>query len=186
LRRMPWPPTHRRDRRRRPNPVRHFRSRNPVPRDDGSQAVSGDRAGRRRPASHTYVRMKTTGAGPSAWTLDDTAPRHCQHAEVVALVSMLAHDDTVDGILVQHPCHPRSTNGRCSTRSPHPRTSTALPRRRLRRWRWAARGSRPAPRWHHVPTRRLHVDPAGQRAVVIAAAHPRQAGRDAVAGRDTR
>jgi len=60
------------------------------------------------PASHTYVRMKTNrcrtvGLDSRRHRLPDTAST----AEVVALVSMLARDDTVDGILVQHPMPPQ-------------------------------------------------------------------------------
>jgi methylenetetrahydrofolate dehydrogenase (NADP+)/methenyltetrahydrofolate cyclohydrolase len=60
------------------------------------------------PASHTYVRMKsnrcrTVGLESRRHRLPDTAST----AEVVALVSKLSHDDTVDGILVQHPMPPQ-------------------------------------------------------------------------------
>jgi len=56
------------------------------------------------PASHTYVRMKTNrcrtvGLDSQAHRLPETADT----AEVVALVMKLASDNTVDGILVQHP-----------------------------------------------------------------------------------
>jgi len=60
------------------------------------------------PASHTYVRMKanrcrTVGLDSRRHQLPETATT----ADVVALVSALADDDTVDGILVQHPMPPR-------------------------------------------------------------------------------
>lgn len=56
------------------------------------------------PASHTYVRMKgnrcrTTGLDSRHHQLPQTAST-CQ---VVELVTELAHDDAIDGILVQHP-----------------------------------------------------------------------------------
>ncbi|KRD08699.1 bifunctional 5,10-methylene-tetrahydrofolate dehydrogenase/5,10-methylene-tetrahydrofolate cyclohydrolase [Mycobacterium sp. Root265] len=56
------------------------------------------------PASHTYVRMKinrcrTTGLYSRSHHVDATAST----ADVVALVEHLSADDTVDGILVQHP-----------------------------------------------------------------------------------
>ena len=60
------------------------------------------------PASHTYVRMKanrcrTVGLDSRRHQLPETATT----ADVVALVSALADDDTVDGILVQHPMPPQ-------------------------------------------------------------------------------
>jgi methylenetetrahydrofolate dehydrogenase (NADP+)/methenyltetrahydrofolate cyclohydrolase len=60
------------------------------------------------PASHTYVRMKTnrcrtTGLDSRPHHLSDTSST----AEVVTLVSDLARDDAVDGILVQHPMPPQ-------------------------------------------------------------------------------
>lgn len=60
------------------------------------------------PASHTYVRMKTNrcrtvGLDSRRHQLPETATT----AEAVALVSALADDDTVDGILVQHPMPPQ-------------------------------------------------------------------------------
>lgn len=56
------------------------------------------------PASHTYVRMKTNrcrtiGLDSHRHHLPGTASTR----DAVALVSVLANDDTVDGILVQHP-----------------------------------------------------------------------------------
>ncbi|MHC9293101.1 bifunctional 5,10-methylenetetrahydrofolate dehydrogenase/5,10-methenyltetrahydrofolate cyclohydrolase [Mycobacterium sp. LTG2003] len=56
------------------------------------------------PASHTYVRMKanrcrTTGLDSRSHQIPATATT----SEVVALVDRLSHDDSVDGILVQHP-----------------------------------------------------------------------------------
>lgn len=56
------------------------------------------------PASHTYVRMKinrcrTTGLDSRSHHVDASA----NTADVVALVEQLSADDTVDGILVQHP-----------------------------------------------------------------------------------
>ena len=56
------------------------------------------------PASHTYVRMKTnrcraTGLESRSHPIAATATTN----EVVALVKSLSDDDSVDGILVQHP-----------------------------------------------------------------------------------
>jgi methylenetetrahydrofolate dehydrogenase (NADP+)/methenyltetrahydrofolate cyclohydrolase len=56
------------------------------------------------PASHTYVRMKTnrcrtTGLDSQQHHLPDNTTT----TDAVALVRELAHDGTVDGILVQHP-----------------------------------------------------------------------------------
>ncbi|MGE2817980.1 bifunctional 5,10-methylenetetrahydrofolate dehydrogenase/5,10-methenyltetrahydrofolate cyclohydrolase [Mycobacterium heidelbergense] len=56
------------------------------------------------PASHTYVRMKTnrcrtTGLDSRSHHMAATATTN----EVVALVNELSDDDSVDGILVQHP-----------------------------------------------------------------------------------
>jgi methylenetetrahydrofolate dehydrogenase (NADP+)/methenyltetrahydrofolate cyclohydrolase len=56
------------------------------------------------PASHTYVRMKTNrcravGLDSRSHHLPDTAST----TDAVTLVRMIANDDTVDGILVQHP-----------------------------------------------------------------------------------
>lgn len=60
------------------------------------------------PASHTYVRMKanrcrTAGLESRRHQLPETATT----TDAVALVSALANDDTVDGILVQHPMPPQ-------------------------------------------------------------------------------
>jgi methylenetetrahydrofolate dehydrogenase (NADP+)/methenyltetrahydrofolate cyclohydrolase len=60
------------------------------------------------PASHTYVRMKANrcrmvGLDSRRHQLPETA----RTADAVALVSALAADDTVDGILVQHPMPPQ-------------------------------------------------------------------------------
>lgn len=60
------------------------------------------------PASHTYVRMKanrcrTAGLESRRHQLPETATTE----DAVALVSALAADDTVDGILVQHPMPPQ-------------------------------------------------------------------------------
>lgn len=60
------------------------------------------------PASRTYVRMKTNrcrtvGLDSQSHRLSQTATT----AEVVALVARLARDNTVDGILVQHPMPPQ-------------------------------------------------------------------------------
>ena len=60
------------------------------------------------PASHTYVRMKTnrcrtTGLDSQRHHLPDTVSADA----VVALVGELSADDTVDGILVQHPMPPQ-------------------------------------------------------------------------------
>jgi methylenetetrahydrofolate dehydrogenase (NADP+) / methenyltetrahydrofolate cyclohydrolase len=60
------------------------------------------------PASHTYVRMKanrcrTAGLDSRRHHLPDTAST----TDAVALVTELANDDTVDGILVQHPMPPQ-------------------------------------------------------------------------------
>lgn len=60
------------------------------------------------PASHTYVRMKanrcrTTGLDSQRHHLPQTAST----ARAVELVTRLAHDDAVDGILVQHPMSPQ-------------------------------------------------------------------------------
>jgi methylenetetrahydrofolate dehydrogenase (NADP+)/methenyltetrahydrofolate cyclohydrolase len=60
------------------------------------------------PASHTYVRMKTNrcatvGLDSRAHRLPETASTR----DVVALVAKLSTDDTVDGILVQHPMPPQ-------------------------------------------------------------------------------
>jgi methylenetetrahydrofolate dehydrogenase (NADP+)/methenyltetrahydrofolate cyclohydrolase len=60
------------------------------------------------PASHTYVRMKTNrcravGLDSQAHHLPDTATTE----DAVALVTKLANDDSVDGILVQHPMPPQ-------------------------------------------------------------------------------
>jgi methylenetetrahydrofolate dehydrogenase (NADP+) / methenyltetrahydrofolate cyclohydrolase len=59
-------------------------------------------------ASHTYVRMKTNrcraiGLDSRSHHLPDTAST----TDAVAVVSMLANDDSVDGILVQHPMPPQ-------------------------------------------------------------------------------
>jgi methylenetetrahydrofolate dehydrogenase (NADP+)/methenyltetrahydrofolate cyclohydrolase len=56
------------------------------------------------PASHTYVRMKanrcrTAGLESRSHTIAATATS----GDVVALVDELSNDDSVDGILVQHP-----------------------------------------------------------------------------------
>src|SRR3954451_2772234 len=56
------------------------------------------------PASHTYVRMKanrcrTAGLDSRSHHLPSTS----RTADVVALIEDLSSDDTVDGILVQHP-----------------------------------------------------------------------------------
>jgi methylenetetrahydrofolate dehydrogenase (NADP+)/methenyltetrahydrofolate cyclohydrolase len=56
------------------------------------------------PASHTYVRMKanrcrTTGLDSQRHHLPQTASA----TQAVELVTRLAHDDAIDGILVQHP-----------------------------------------------------------------------------------
>lgn len=56
------------------------------------------------PASHTYVRMKANRCQSTG--LDSTQhrlPADATTADVVLLVDMLAADDAVDGILVQHP-----------------------------------------------------------------------------------
>lgn len=56
------------------------------------------------PASHTYVRMKTNRCRTTA--LDSRSHRVAATAttgDVVALVNDLADDESVDGILVQHP-----------------------------------------------------------------------------------
>jgi methylenetetrahydrofolate dehydrogenase (NADP+)/methenyltetrahydrofolate cyclohydrolase len=56
------------------------------------------------PASHTYVRMKTNRC--AATGLDSQRhllPENATTGDAVALVTALAGDDTVDGILVQHP-----------------------------------------------------------------------------------
>ncbi|MDA2893367.1 bifunctional 5,10-methylenetetrahydrofolate dehydrogenase/5,10-methenyltetrahydrofolate cyclohydrolase [Mycolicibacterium sp. BiH015] len=60
------------------------------------------------PASHTYVRMKanrcrSTGLASRHHHLPGSAIT----AEVIALVEALSADDTVDGILVQHPMPPQ-------------------------------------------------------------------------------
>jgi methylenetetrahydrofolate dehydrogenase (NADP+)/methenyltetrahydrofolate cyclohydrolase len=60
------------------------------------------------PASHTYVRMKTNrcrtiGLDSQSHYLPDIATT----TDAVALVSRLANNDTVDGILVQHPMPPQ-------------------------------------------------------------------------------
>jgi methylenetetrahydrofolate dehydrogenase (NADP+) / methenyltetrahydrofolate cyclohydrolase len=60
------------------------------------------------PASHTYVRMKTNrcrtvGLDSQAHRLPETADT----AELVAIVAKLVSDNTVDGILVQHPMPPQ-------------------------------------------------------------------------------
>lgn len=60
------------------------------------------------PASHTYVRMKTNrsraiGLDSQRHHLPDTAST----SDAVALVGALADDNTVDGILVQHPMPPQ-------------------------------------------------------------------------------
>jgi methylenetetrahydrofolate dehydrogenase (NADP+) / methenyltetrahydrofolate cyclohydrolase len=60
------------------------------------------------PASHTYVRMKTnrcrtTGLDSQRHHLPDAASTQ----DAVALVGKLSVDDTVDGILVQHPMPPQ-------------------------------------------------------------------------------
>ena len=60
------------------------------------------------PASHTYVRMKTnrcrtTGLDSQRHHLPDSASTQ----DAVALVGKLSADDTVDGILVQHPMPPQ-------------------------------------------------------------------------------
>jgi methylenetetrahydrofolate dehydrogenase (NADP+)/methenyltetrahydrofolate cyclohydrolase len=60
------------------------------------------------PASHTYVRMKTnrcrsTGLDSQTHHLPNTAST----TDAVALVSALANDHAVDGILVQHPMPPQ-------------------------------------------------------------------------------
>lgn len=60
------------------------------------------------PASHTYVRMKTNRC--AAVGLDSRAhrlPETASSRDVVALVTTLSTDDTVDGILVQHPMPPQ-------------------------------------------------------------------------------
>ena len=56
------------------------------------------------PASHTYVRMKanrcrTTGLDSQRHRLPETTST----TQAVELVARLAHDDAIDGILVQHP-----------------------------------------------------------------------------------
>lgn len=60
------------------------------------------------PASHTYVRMKTNRCRTTGL---DSQTHHLPHtastADAVALVSELANDDTVAGILVQHPMPPQ-------------------------------------------------------------------------------
>lgn len=56
------------------------------------------------PASHTYVRMKTNRCRTTG--LDSRSHHIATSAttkDVVALVNDLSHDDSVDGILVQHP-----------------------------------------------------------------------------------
>lgn len=60
------------------------------------------------PASHTYVRMKsnrcrTVGLESQSHRLSQTSTT----TEVVTLVARLARDNTVDGILVQHPMPPQ-------------------------------------------------------------------------------
>ena len=78
------------------------------------------------PASHTYVRMKTnrcraTGLESRSHHIPATASTN----EVVALVKSLSDDDTVDGILVQHPMPAQIDERRSSRPSPPARTSTA-------------------------------------------------------------
>lgn len=131
------------------------------------------------PASHTYVRMKanrcrTAGLDSRRHHLRDTAST----TDVVALVSELANDDTVDGILVQHPMPPQVDERRvlCSKRSRKPRTSTVSPVLHSRRWHWATKDSIPGtPGGIMCLLDAYDVDPAGQRAVVI--------GRSAILGK---
>lgn len=56
------------------------------------------------PASHTYVRMKTNRCRTTGW---DSRSHHiaatAATSDVIALVRDLSADDSVDGILVQHP-----------------------------------------------------------------------------------
>ncbi|WNG88026.1 tetrahydrofolate dehydrogenase/cyclohydrolase catalytic domain-containing protein [Mycobacterium sp. ITM-2016-00317] len=78
------------------------------------------------PASHTYVRMKTNRCRTVG--LDSQAhrlPEAAATADVVALVAQLATDNTVDGILVQHPMPPQIDERQVCEAIPPPRTSTA-------------------------------------------------------------
>ena len=60
------------------------------------------------PASHTYVRMKTNrGRSTGLHSRQHRLPSATSTAEAVALVDALSADDSVDGILVQHPMPPQ-------------------------------------------------------------------------------
>lgn len=60
------------------------------------------------PASHTYVRMKANRCRTAG--LDSQRhhlPQAASTTQAVELVTRLAHDDAIDGILVQHPMPPQ-------------------------------------------------------------------------------
>lgn len=91
------------------------------------------------PASHTYVRMKTnrcrtTGLASQSHHL----PQNTSTTQAVELVAALANDNTVDGILVQHPM-PTQIDERQVFEAITPEKdvdgSLAHP---LQRWHWAA------------------------------------------------
>lgn len=60
------------------------------------------------PASHIYVRNKKNACEHvGIHTVDYTLPQTTSHQELLALISKLNHDSTIDGILVQLPLPPQ-------------------------------------------------------------------------------
>ncbi|MDX1872515.1 bifunctional 5,10-methylenetetrahydrofolate dehydrogenase/5,10-methenyltetrahydrofolate cyclohydrolase [Mycolicibacterium sp. 120266] len=121
------------------------------------------------PASHTYVQMKTNrcrtvGLNSQAHRLPKTAAT----VEVVALVAKLATDNTVDGILVQHPMPPQIDERQVfeaitPTKDVDGVTSASFAAMALGDKGFAS--CTPAGIMHLLDA--YDVDPAGQRAVVV-------------------
>lgn len=129
------------------------------------------------PASRTYVRMKanrcrTTGLESRRHQLPGTATT----ADAVALVSTLVEDDTVDGILVQHPMPPQVDERQVFEAITPSKDVDGVTGASFSAMALGGRGFRSCtPGGIMCLLDAYDVDPAGQRAVVI--------GRSAILGK---
>ena len=77
------------------------------------------------PASEVYVRGKVKSSGEVGIHSEQHSPPETSTTdELLTLVNSLNRRDDIDGILVQLPCHRRSTPRKFSSPSTRPKTST--------------------------------------------------------------
>lgn len=122
------------------------------------------------PASHTYVRMKTnrcrtTGLDSQRHHLPECAS---STEDAVELVEKLANDDTVDGILVQHPMPPQIDERQVfEAITPAKDVDGVVTSASFASMTLGTKGFQSCGGGHPAPTRRLRGRPDRERVVVI-------------------